>query len=558
VVEGSEVTIEQDIATWAASRPPWQQVVLSRLADGHGYTQDEIAAIAAQLRAGKQPTAVRLNAADVPGAQAAGVTVLLRSIRDARNVNALIDAEELTFGPAGLTVVYGDNGSGKSGYARLVKAVARARHREPVHGDVFDAAAAQPQQAEIAFTAGGADSTVGWPDAVDGELRAVSFYDEACGDAYIGGDSELTYRPSALTMLDGLIAVCDAVRAVLDEDLRDNEIARGPLPSVAEGTSAASLLRSLSGTTTKAQVDSACEVPNEAEEQLGKLLQEEARLRTSDPAKERSRLETVAGKLETVARHLAKLAGALDDETAAAALGVREKAVELRAAATLASSRSFDAEPLPGVGTAAWRALWDAARAYSDQQAYREREFPLISDGAHCVLCQQELQSEAALRLGRFEAFIRDTTEQQATAAEQALERAMASYRSLESTPSEVTASRVELAAADPAFGQAVTDWLEAAMARRAALVRRLAASDESPLPALAESPQAALDERAIELRTRAAAIDATQFDAALTQIVSEKNDLDSRLALAWLTARRSRPPSGSRRPARSPARPPS
>lgn len=131
------MTIEQDIATWAATRPPWQQVVLRGLAEGHSYTHDETVAIAAQLRGDQQPPAVALKAANIPGAQAAGATVQLRSVRDARNVNALIDAQELTFAPAGLTVVYGDNASGKSGYARLIKAVAHARHREPVHADVF-------------------------------------------------------------------------------------------------------------------------------------------------------------------------------------------------------------------------------------------------------------------------------------------------------------------------------------------------------------------------------------------------------------------------------------
>ena len=527
------MTIEQDIATWAATRPPWQQAVLRQLADGHSYTHDETVAIAARLRAGQQPPPVALKASNIPGAQAAGATVQLRSIRDTRNVNALIDAQVLTFAPTGLTVVYGDNASGKSGYARLIKAVARARHREPVHADVFDTAAVQPQQAVIAFTVGGVDNSASWPDAVSGELRAVSFYDEACGDAYIGGDSELTYRPSALTMLDGLIAICDAVRAVLDDDLRNNDLAFGALPAVVEGTSAAVLLRSLSGTTTKVELDSACEVPDEAEEQLGKLLQEEARLRASNPAKERSRLEALADKIETVARHVGKLAAALGDEKVKQARDLRDGAVELRAAATLASSRSFEAEPLPGVGTAAWRALWEAARAYSQQEAYREREFPVISDGAHCVLCQQEVRPDASDRLGRFEAFIKDTTAQQAAAAERELEDAMASYRTLDSTPSEVTACLVELSAGDAPLGQTVADWLEAAAARCAALVDQLGTTGEVTLPALDQSPHEALDGRVDELRTRASAIDATRFDEAFAQVVSSKNELESRLALA-------------------------
>ena len=38
---------------------------------------------------------------------------------------------------AHVNVAYGDNTSGKSGWATLIKAVARARHREPVHADAL-------------------------------------------------------------------------------------------------------------------------------------------------------------------------------------------------------------------------------------------------------------------------------------------------------------------------------------------------------------------------------------------------------------------------------------
>jgi len=44
----------------------------------------------------------------------------LRAIHGAENVNALKAGERLTFDKTGLTVVYGDNGSGKSGYARIL------------------------------------------------------------------------------------------------------------------------------------------------------------------------------------------------------------------------------------------------------------------------------------------------------------------------------------------------------------------------------------------------------------------------------------------------------
>ncbi|WP_245479279.1 ATP-binding protein, partial [Mesorhizobium sp. M1A.F.Ca.IN.022.05.2.1] len=46
------------------------------------------------------------------------------------HVNALAPGERLSFGKTGLTAIYGDNGAGKSGYARVLKhSAGRARRR---------------------------------------------------------------------------------------------------------------------------------------------------------------------------------------------------------------------------------------------------------------------------------------------------------------------------------------------------------------------------------------------------------------------------------------------
>lgn len=525
------MSIEQEIATWAVGRPPWQQAALRQLAQGHIFDQAEIDGIAANLAAGTLVTVPPLKVSEVPGAQSAGATVALRSIRDATNVNALLDAQHLTFAPTGLTIVYGDNGSGKSGYARLIKDAVGARHREPVHTNVFVDSAGQAQQAEIGFISAGTEKGASWP-AVDNELGAISFYDEACGDAYIGDESELTYRPAALALLDGLIVVCDAVRKVLDEHLRQNDATRSQLPMVAQNTDAARFLASLAGTTTSAQLDAACALPSDADEQLGALIQEEARLRATNPSKERDRLDALAGKIDSVASHVAVVAGTLNDAKVSEARTARQRATELRAAATVASSGVFEAEPIAGVGSETWRALWEAARAYSTAEAYHGQHFPVTGPDARCVLCQQELDVAAAGRLQRFEAFLQDTTAQQASSAEQAAVRLAGAIRALDVSPAQIAADLVEVEAAEETLARSTSDWLTTAASRRTVIQASLDGND-GVIPALGPSPYSQLDARANELRAAAVATDSTQFQATLADTVAKKDDLEARRALS-------------------------
>jgi hypothetical protein len=49
--------------------------------------------------------------------------------------------------------------------------------------------------------------------------------------------------------------------------------------------------------------------------------------------------------------------------------------------------------------------MWEAARHFSEHDAYPKRPFPVTED-ARCVLCQQELAQDATTRLRYFEAFV--------------------------------------------------------------------------------------------------------------------------------------------------------
>src|SRR5690606_9687917 len=88
--------------------------------------ESDLAELTALCKA-KGKDGIALAAEHIPDPDSAATTVNLRAIHSAENVNALKAGERLTFDKTGLTIVYGDNGSGKSGYARVLKKVCRAR-----------------------------------------------------------------------------------------------------------------------------------------------------------------------------------------------------------------------------------------------------------------------------------------------------------------------------------------------------------------------------------------------------------------------------------------------
>jgi len=72
------------------------------------------------------------------------------------NVNALAPDQEIEFNPR-MTVLFGENASGKTGNVRILKAVAAVRIAEPILPDIRSASAVSTPRAVLGFRLGAED-----------------------------------------------------------------------------------------------------------------------------------------------------------------------------------------------------------------------------------------------------------------------------------------------------------------------------------------------------------------------------------------------------------------
>ncbi len=409
--------IEDEIVGWAASRPSWQKAALRLVGRGETVDAAKCREFVNQLAEDGWSKEETFSVDDLPPTKATAKPVALISLGNLTNCNALVAGQTLDFATRGLTIVYGDNGSGKSGYARLIKRVVRAWHRQAVLADIFSAEDPGVQGADVAIDVDGAKREFMWPNGAIPEVAQIGFYDDACGESFITKEHEVTYRPPALSVLDELIRICDAVRLEIDTRLHANVATAVILPQCSEGTAAAAFLSSLSHRTTDQAVTTACTLPPDVDASLEAAKAAEQSLRQSDPSKEQARLRADGARLLRLARRIA-VNDAMLGAASVEAVGVARRDVAVKSEAVkLASNLSFEGEPLSGVGGAAWRTLWVAAKDYSQRDAYANEAFPFNGDDAKCVLCQQTLTAEASARLGRFESFVQNRAQQDYEAA---------------------------------------------------------------------------------------------------------------------------------------------
>ena len=193
----------------------------------------------------------------------------------------------------------------------------------------------------------------------------------------------------------------------------------------------------------------------------------------ADPQKTIVTEESRRSRVTALVQRIERLATALNQTVVDSYRDGLETASVKAEAARIAATEAFSNEPLNGIGSSTWKALWEAARQYSETAAYPATSFPRTDD-ALCVLCQQSLELEAVARFDRFEAFVRQNTQKASadanaavTKARQAIEVAMISDEQIEQ---DVGFVRGELADSDSAA--ALKSFYDSVAARRNALLK--------------------------------------------------------------------------------------
>ena len=89
--------------------------------------------------------------------------MVFNSLQKVEGVNALSENQTIEFSPS-ITIIYGANSSGKSGYIRLLKNVFYSKHKENILKNIYKTAEHKPIYAEFNFTSEGTDIPLKYPD----------------------------------------------------------------------------------------------------------------------------------------------------------------------------------------------------------------------------------------------------------------------------------------------------------------------------------------------------------------------------------------------------------
>ncbi|MBY5693627.1 AAA family ATPase [Rhizobium leguminosarum] len=417
-------TIWSALNDWAGTLPDWQRFIISH-AVRDGRLSDELASDAyalflreAGLDSGTET--VPILPATVTGRveKSSDVPLSIVGIKNPKHINALPQDAALTFCPS-LTIIYGHNGAGKSGFARLLSSACFSRSKERILPNVYSLdLETSPASADIVVQLGNErEKTIQFtPGVEDHGLRRINVFNSSIARIHLSEETPLGFKPVGFDVFDEVARVIGEIVQKVDQATaaRSSENKFGRI-FIGE-SDVAQKVNSLSKDS-KATDFQALAVFGEAEtlrlaEIGGRLVQlrtesPEAILKALDQA--RKDVEDVQAKISNLSSHL-NLAAC--QKYAAELALLREKT----AAALAFDPTSFGSPTLKKIGSPAWVGLMKVAREVSKGE---EASYPTPGDA--CLLCHRPLDEPSASLIKRFWGFLDDQTRNEAEKANEAI-----------------------------------------------------------------------------------------------------------------------------------------
>ncbi|WP_127139390.1 AAA family ATPase [Flagellimonas oceanensis] len=359
--------------------------------------------------------------------------LLLTKLENVEGVNALTENQTIDFSP-NLTIIYGSNGSGKSGYVRLLKKGFYSKAPEEILQNIHLKDGHKPVNAKFTFKSKNEDVPLSYSQRVNAEFGQFAVFDGKGLFKQLAERNEFEFRPAGLSFFAEYTHAVIQVEQKLNTDIatKNSGNTADDLSALFDGDSEIkTIVQSLNAQTNIGDLKKHTPFSNKDKAEKDKIQKqyEDLLLASKGKEKELKNLETIKKQLgenktsiETLNKYfegvsLTKIKDAITDCIAKTATAQAE------------GVENFNTDKIDGIGTEEWKNFIIAAEAFAKKQKPENDVYP--ENGDNCILCQQPLSEDAEKLIANYWQFIKSVAEENANKAQETLEKVKQTYEKL-------------------------------------------------------------------------------------------------------------------------------
>lgn len=317
----------------------------------------------------------------------------ISSIDSIEGVNAISTDKPLKFNDKGITVIYGLNGAGKSGYIRVFKMISGAKYREEIKSNIYSEKKTIPKATiSIVKEDGSREQFIcDLRTAAEHEiLRTLDIFDTKISNAYVNEAKEATYEPWVFTLLSELASVGVKIKEDLERRKKNYSLVEYGFHEKFETTKA---YDKVSKVTYKSDLQT---FPSEWTPEQEKHLQDLKKNNQIDIVETRiQQLEQQEKNLGLIIEYFTTLEtyfGEENWEQICKAQADWQRAQEVKEAAELLFAENANDVDASSVHIDSWKKMWQYAHKYSEDVLEKNGAKRFANSESKCPLCGQVIE----------------------------------------------------------------------------------------------------------------------------------------------------------------------
>ncbi|WP_320130801.1 AAA family ATPase [uncultured Sphaerochaeta sp.] len=345
----------------------------------------------------------------------------LAKLENIEGVNALRNNQILEFNPK-LTIIYGRNGSGKSGYTRLLKQAFHSKYQEDILPNIKNNNITCATNAKFTFQIDKEEKSLMFTENSQPEFDQFVVFDDKGIDQQLSNKNEFGFHPAGLHYFAELTKAVSEIEEYKNQEVNSKR-RENSFPVLFEGESEIkTFVEKLSEKTKDEDVQKYALYTGEDKQRKENLQNEYDRKKLENQGKENEiiKIKKIIDYIKTARMKIGLLNDYFNSDKQKTISKSIEDCVKKEEEAKAEGLEKLEAYGIKELGTKEWKAFILSAEEFAKKENSSGQKFP--ENGDICPYCRQPLSGVAIKLIESYKLFIQSHKEENAKQARQNLE----------------------------------------------------------------------------------------------------------------------------------------
>ena len=432
-------SLENEVKKFANEFPYWIKYLANKILSGNEISQNDIDEtylyLLEDLGITEKTTRTEITLSGLHDNERDYYSnLMLSKLENLEGVNALLEGQSIEFSP-NLTIIYGSNGSGKSGYTRLLKNVFYSKSKEKILSNIYSTDIVKPVNANFIFKSEGNEISVSYNNNDHSIFEQFSVFDGKSAVKHIESKNEFEFKPAGLNFFGKFADALSHVEKKLNNEVTIKQQGTNInnllmlFDGNSEVTEAIQAINTDKGFENLSKIASYTEKNTKEKESVQKKY-EELQIASTKKDQEIRNLNTIKKLLLQVKQSVEKFNQYFSNEMFEKANQAIIECLEKEEIAKNEGVENFKTDNLNGIGTSEWKNFILSAEKFALLQENGNSHYPKNDD--HCLFCQQKLSEPAQKLIINYRKFIESVSEKKAAELQNKLNKAKKLYDDLD------------------------------------------------------------------------------------------------------------------------------